>query len=233
MTVALLKSWLHDGGRVAKPWVVLSAAISLSMLVAIYFVAVYLLKSQFTNDSYRPLFTTSGDFESVLRLMKANLMVLAIHVLACVAAWLVNVRLDCYLEERISAKEVNDKINEGLDFVSKRQALQRSLGRLTMAGVSALIIFSILRQIVYISGELNVASHTLHLSVLTLLARASLHGLFELTAIFLPLAALLLLGRRRQWDQLIAAAALSIILAIPMLLLAAVIETWVTGALFV
>ena len=67
MTVALLKSWLHDGGRVAKPWVVLSAAISLSMLVAIYFVAVYLLKSQFTNDSYRPLFTNDDDTQHMSR----------------------------------------------------------------------------------------------------------------------------------------------------------------------
>ena len=207
----LLKAWLADRGQVAKPWVVISAAISFSMLAAIYLCATYWPNPQSVNESYTPLFTTRGDFSSVLNLMKANLMVLAIYVVACVAVWMVNVRIE---------------------FAPSRQALQSAVCQLTIGLVTALIIFAIGRQIIHIAGNMVAASNTLDLPVLTLMARASLHGLFELTAIFLPLGALILLGRRRQWDQLPAAAALSTIVAIPMLLIAAGIETWVTGGLF-
>ena len=233
MTIALLRSWFHDGCRVAKPWATLSLLISIGMFFSIYYVAVYLQQHSFINESYVPLFTTKGDFSAALSLMKANMMVLAIHFLACIAAWIVNVRFDYYLERKISAKEVGEKINEGLDFVSSRQSLRKFLGRITMAGVTALVIFSIVRQTIYIAGNIVSASDTLGLSILTLLSRAALHGLFELTAIFLPLAALILIGQKQQWEQLPAAAFLSIILAVPMLALAAIIETWVTGGLFV
>jgi uncharacterized membrane protein SpoIIM required for sporulation len=123
-------------------------------------------------------------------------------------------------------------VNVRIEFAPSRQALQSAVCQLTIGLVTALIIFAIGRQIIHIAGNMVAASNTLDLSVLTLMARASLHGLFELTAIFLPLGALILLGRRRQWDQLPAAAALSTIVAIPMLLIAAGIETWVTGGLF-
>jgi uncharacterized membrane protein SpoIIM required for sporulation len=49
----------------------------------------------------------------------------------------------------------------------------------------------------------------------------------ELTALFLPLAAWLLASRRGQWKQLLAATAVTVAIAIPMLVVAATIEVFV------
>jgi len=53
------------------------------------------------------------------------------------------------------------------------------------------------------------------------------HALVELTAVFLPLAAWTIASRRDEWDQLLAATAITVAIAIPMLLIAATWETYV------
>jgi uncharacterized membrane protein SpoIIM required for sporulation len=53
------------------------------------------------------------------------------------------------------------------------------------------------------------------------------HALIELTALFLPLAAWLIASRRGEWNQLLAATAVTVVIAIPMLLVAATIEVFV------
>ena len=57
------------------------------------------------------------------------------------------------------------------------------------------------------------------------------HALPELFAVFLPLAAWSLASRRGAWDELLAATIATTAIAIPLLLLAGVIETWVTPRL--
>jgi uncharacterized membrane protein SpoIIM required for sporulation len=51
--------------------------------------------------------------------------------------------------------------------------------------------------------------------------------LIELTALFLPLAAWLIASRRGEWNQLLAATAVTVVIAVPMLLVAATIEVYV------
>ena len=53
------------------------------------------------------------------------------------------------------------------------------------------------------------------------------HALPELTALFLPLAAWLIASRRGEWNQLLAATFITVILAIPVLVMAAMIEVYV------
>ena len=52
----------------------------------------------------------------------------------------------------------------------------------------------------------------------------------ELFALFLPLAAWTIAGRRGAWNELLAATFVTIAIAIPILVAAAAIETWVTPA---
>ena len=54
------------------------------------------------------------------------------------------------------------------------------------------------------------------------------HALPELTALFLPLAAWTLASRRGAWDELLAATIVTVAIAVPVLLAAGAIETWVT-----
>ena len=71
----------------------------------------------------------------------------------------------------------------------------------------------------------------LEVTPLELLIMLTPHALPELFAVFLPLAAWSLASRRGAWDELLAATIATTAIAIPLLLLAGAIETWVTPRL--
>ena len=58
------------------------------------------------------------------------------------------------------------------------------------------------------------------------------HAILELTALFLPLAAWIIASRRGGWDQLLAATFVTVAIAVPMLVVAALIEVYVSPHLF-
>ena len=59
------------------------------------------------------------------------------------------------------------------------------------------------------------------------------HALPELTAVFLPLAAWILLSRQGRWDEMLAATLVTTAIAFPVVVLAAVVETYVSPHLLV
>ena len=61
-----------------------------------------------------------------------------------------------------------------------------------------------------------------------LLAALLPHALLELAALFLPLAAWLIASRRKRWDELLAATVVTVAIAVPALVLAALIEVYVS-----
>ena len=54
------------------------------------------------------------------------------------------------------------------------------------------------------------------------------HALPELVALFLPLAAWIIASRRRDWHELLAATAVTVMLAVPVLVAAAFVEVYVS-----
>jgi uncharacterized membrane protein SpoIIM required for sporulation len=58
------------------------------------------------------------------------------------------------------------------------------------------------------------------------------HAIPELIALFLPLAAWIIASRRGQWEQLLAATFVTVAVAIPVLLVSAVIEVYVSPHVF-
>ena len=58
------------------------------------------------------------------------------------------------------------------------------------------------------------------------------HAIPELIALFLPLAAWIIASRRGQWDQLLAATVVTLAISIPVLVVAAFIEVYVSPHLF-
>lgn len=235
-SVTIIKQWLADRGRVARSWVALSFAISLFMFISIWIGASYLSSHGFIGEevSYRPLFSTKGNFSAFINIFLANVMVLGVHFFACVGAYLVNKRVNHFLENRLSKDEIIDNLNRGEDinFTSRQQDISHQVGRLSIVLIASLVIFSITRQIIILSTHIAGASQSLDIPITTLMARAALHAFLELTAIFLPLAADLILSKQGRWQELLAGAWFSLAIAIPMLLLTAAIETWVTGGLF-
>jgi uncharacterized membrane protein SpoIIM required for sporulation len=67
----------------------------------------------------------------------------------------------------------------------------------------------------------------LEITRLELIVSVLPHALPELTALFLPLAAWLIASRRGEWNQLLAATFVTVALAIPVLILTAMIEVYV------
>jgi uncharacterized membrane protein SpoIIM required for sporulation len=57
------------------------------------------------------------------------------------------------------------------------------------------------------------------------------HALIELTALFLPLAAWIIASRRGDWDELLAATFVTVAIALPMLVFAALVEVYVSPRL--
>jgi hypothetical protein len=57
------------------------------------------------------------------------------------------------------------------------------------------------------------------------------HALPELIALFLPLAAWMIASRRGEWQDLLAATFVTVAIAVPVLLAAAAVETWVSPQL--
>jgi uncharacterized membrane protein SpoIIM required for sporulation len=72
-----------------------------------------------------------------------------------------------------------------------------------------------------ISGELGIAPGLLLVALLP-------HALLELWALFLPLAAWLIASRGARWDELLAATVVTVAIAIPVLILAALVEVYVS-----
>jgi uncharacterized membrane protein SpoIIM required for sporulation len=58
------------------------------------------------------------------------------------------------------------------------------------------------------------------------------HALPELVALFLPLAAWIMASRRGEWDQLLAATVVTVALAVPVLVMSALVEVYVSPHLF-
>jgi uncharacterized membrane protein SpoIIM required for sporulation len=58
------------------------------------------------------------------------------------------------------------------------------------------------------------------------------HAVPELIALFLPLAAWIMASRRGEWDQLLAATLVTVTVALPVLLVAALIEVYLSPHLF-
>ena len=59
------------------------------------------------------------------------------------------------------------------------------------------------------------------------------HAIPELIALFLPLAAWIIASRRGEWEQLLAATVVTVAVAVPVLVVAALIEVYVSPHLFV
>jgi Stage II sporulation protein M len=148
---------------------------------------------------------TAADFRGILG---RNLLVLALHATACVAGFIAGSSMQRVAETKTGVSRI----------------IHERAGPVAIAWVAAVTAFSLLTQALALgmtaatlSAQLDISSGVLILTVLP-------HALLELTAIFLPLAAWLIASRRGEWDELLAATFVTVAMALPMLVLAAVIE---------
>src|SRR5207248_10382447 len=159
----------------------------------------------------------AGDAGDVLGVMKRNLLVLALHAMACVAGFIAGSSLPLQAQHR-----------HGLS-----RWVHEHGGRLAIAFVVAATTFSLSAQAYLIGRTLGGVAAFLRVSPGLLLLGVLPHALPELVALFLPLAAWIIASRRGEWDQLLAATFITVAVALPVLIGAAFVEVYVSPHVFV
>ncbi|MEA2373328.1 MAG: hypothetical protein QOH12_3722 [Solirubrobacteraceae bacterium] len=210
-----LDVWRRRPWRILGVWAGGSLLAAIGLLTAVWVVATVWKVGGFGSATQaqviRPPFVVGGlhDIETILR---RNLLVLALHAMACLAGFIAG-----------SSVPEQARRHEGL-----RRRIHDQCGRLAIVFVIGATGFSLSAQALVIGMEANSVATRLHTSVGLLLVGLLAHALLELTALFLPLAAWIIASRRGEWDQLLAATLVTVAISLPVLVLAAVVEVYLS-----
>jgi hypothetical protein len=204
-----LQLWSHQPGRVLGSWVALSLAIAVTLLAAVWVVAGLLTPD--LTPIHLPGFTEHSEPADLLPILWRNSLVLALHATACVAGFIAGASMPIAAAQRTGIS----------------RWIHVKAGELAILFVCAVTLFSLSTQALYLGFQGSTISHQLEISRLELILSVLPHAIPELTALFLPLAAWLIASRRGEWNQLLAATLITVVLAVPALILAATIEVYV------
>jgi hypothetical protein len=213
-TRATLRTWRGAPGAVIARWVAGSALAAAGLLAAVWIVATL-------DTGYEQILTLQppfavGGLGDMVRVLSSNLLVLALHAMACVAGFIAG-----------SSLPLQASHHSGLS----RWVHERG-GRVAIAFVVCATTFSLSAQAYLIGHSLAGVSGFLGVSPGLLLLGVLPHAIPELIALFLPLAAWIIASRRGEWEQLLAATVVTVAIAVPVLVLAAFIEVYVSPHLF-
>ena len=204
-----LDLWSRQPWRVLRGWIALSLAIAFTLLTAVWFVAGLLTPD--LTPIHLPGFTEPSQPSDLLPILYRNSLVLALHATACIAGFIAGASMPIAAAER-----------SGIS-----RWVHVKAGELAILFVCAVTLFSLSTQALYLGFQGSTIAHQLKISRLELILSVLPHAIPELTALFLPLAAWLIASRRGEWNQLLAATFITVVLAIPTLILAATIEVYV------
>lgn len=208
-TRAALDSWSGGRWQVLRGWAALSLAIALTLLGAVWVVAGLLTPD--ITPIHLPGLTEPSEVVDLLPILYRNSLVLALHATACIAGFIAGASMPLAAAQRTGfSRWVHVKA-----------------GELAILFVCAVTLFSLSTQVLYLGFQGSTIAYQLHIPIGVLLLTVLPHALPELTALFLPLAAWLIASRRGGWNQLLAATLVTVLIAIPTLLVAATIEVYV------
>jgi Stage II sporulation protein M len=209
-TRATLTRWNLAPGPVLRAWSLGSLLVAVLLLLAVYLVALAVR----ADPTPLPILgiTTTPDLEDVGRILQRNALVLALHAFACVAGYIAGSSLP---REAARRRGVWRRIHD-------------VAGPLAIAFVTAATLFSLTTQAFVIGSIASTVSGQLGLAPGLLLVALLPHALLELWALFLPLAAWLIASRGARWEELLAATFVTVAVAIPALVLASLVEVFVS-----
>ena len=204
-----LELWSGRPGSVLGGWAALSIAIALTLLGAVWVVSSLLTPD--LTPIHLPGLTEPSTPGDMLPILWRNSLVLALHATACVAGFIAGASMPIAAAQRTGfSRWVHVKAGEG-----------------AILFVCAVTLFSLSTQALYLGFQGSTIAYQLNISHAALILSVLPHALLELTALFLPLAAWLIASRRGEWNQLLAATLVTVLIAIPALVLAAAIEVYV------
>jgi Stage II sporulation protein M len=213
-TRTTLRAWQRTPGAVLGRWAAGSAVAAAGLLLAVLIVSSL-------DGGYQQIITLQppfavGDGGDVLSVLRRNLLVLALHAMACVAGFIAG-----------SSLPLQAQHHHGVS-----RWVHEHGGRIAIAFVVCATTFSLSAQAYVLGHTLAGVSHFLRVSPVLLLLSVLPHAIPELIALFLPLAAWIMASRRGEWEQLLAATVVTVAAAVPVLVLAALIEVYVSPHLF-
>lgn len=209
-TRATLAEWNLAPGAVLRRWLLISGTVAVLLLLAVWLVA-SLATADPTPQHLIGLTSppTGGDVAYVLT---RNGLVLALHAFACVAGYLAGSQLPREAQRRSGVwRRIHDLA-----------------GPLAIGFVTLATLFSLTTQGYILGNQAATLSAQLGIAPGVFLVGLLPHALLELTALFLPLAAWLLASRRGAWHELFAATLVTTAIAIPVLVVASLIEVYVS-----
>jgi hypothetical protein len=213
-TRATLRAWQRAPGMVLGRGAAGSAVAAGGLLLAVLAVASL-------DGGYQQIITLQppfgvGDGGDVVNVLRSNMLVLALHAMACVAGFIAG-----------SSLPLQAQHHHGLS-----RWVHEHGGRIAITFVVCATTFSLSAQAYLIGHTLAGVSHFLRVSPGLLLLGVLPHAIPELVALFLPLAAWIIASRRGEWEQLLAATVVTVAVAVPILVAAAFVEVYVSPHLF-
>jgi hypothetical protein len=202
------EAWNEHPWAVLRGWVALSLAIALTLLGAVWVVAGLLTPD--LTPIHMPGISEPTDPGDMLPILWRNSLVLALHGTACVAGFIAGASMPIAAEQRTGISR----------WIHVKTA------QFAILFVAAVTLFSLSTQALYLGFQGSTIAYQLDVSHATLILSVLPHAIPELTALFLPLAAWLIASRRGEWNQLLAATFITVLLAIPVIVVAATIEVY-------
>jgi hypothetical protein len=208
-TKLTLARWNREPLTALRPWCILSAAIAVALLLAVFAVAT--LSTPDPTQYEIPGYNVKATLADYWHVLFRNSLVLALHALACVAGFMAGSSLPLSASHRSGlSRWVHEKARP-----------------LAMGWVVLVTAFSLVTQAVALGFTGAQLADHVGLSPGGLVLTALPHAVPELVALFLPLAAWTVASRRDEWQDLLAATFATVAIAIPVLVFAATWEVYV------
>ncbi len=208
-----LHRWNERPMGTLGPWLALSSLISAGLLAAVGVVAG--LTPADSTAFFLPGFNYTPDWADYLHVLYRNSLVLALHAMACVAGFIAG-----------SSLPLSAATRSGVD-----RWVHEKAGPLAIGFVVCATTFSLATQAFAIGAAASTVAAQLGVSPGVLLLGLLPHALPELVALFLPLGAWIVASRRGRWNELLAATFVTVAVAVPVLLLSAAVELWISPEL--
>jgi hypothetical protein len=208
-TRGALARWNDDPWPVLRGWIAGGVGVALALLGIVLLIS-YVALPDLTPMSI-PGITDPPRPIDVLEILFRNSLVLALHAFACIAGFIAGSSLPLSAERRTGfSRWIHEKARP-----------------VAFAWVVAVTCFSLATQAYALGSTGATLAYQLHVSSAVLMLTVLPHAVPELTALFLPLAAWTIASRRGAWGDLLAATLVTVTLAVPTLVCAALWETYV------
>jgi hypothetical protein len=208
-TRGTLEAWNENPGPILRKWILGSAAAAALLLTAVWVIGSISAAEGQTYVARPPLGV--GGPADVLRIFGRNLLVLALHAMACVAGFIAGSSLPMQAPHRTGISKV----------------LHEKGGAVAIAFVVAATTFSLTAQSYVLGLTVAHVAAAIHASPGLLLLGLLPHAFPELISLFLPLAAWIIASRKGEWDKLLAATVVTVAIAVPTLIVTACWEVYV------